>query len=186
MASGKGRLFNHIALESRKSGINVVALVSDKPQSGAIEKAKGLLIPQVVCAPDEDFVLWDQQLCAELKKLNPDLIVLAGFLRKLGSQTVKFFAEKIVNSHPALLPQFGGKGMYGRHVYEAIVAAKPSESGVTIHIVSEELDKGRTLKQAKFPLTSSETVSSLEEKTRNCEENLWTEFLKEFAKRRAL
>lgn len=186
MASGQGRLFNHIVLESRKNGINVAALVSDKPQSGAAEKAQKLNITHVTCSPGEDLGLWDKKLCDELQKLNPDLIVLAGFLRKLGPQTVKSFDGRIVNSHPALLPQFGGKGMYGRHVYEAVVAAKAKESGVTIHLVSEELDKGRIIKQAKFALIAHETVASLEEKTRKFEEALWAEFLKEFSQRRSL
>jgi phosphoribosylglycinamide formyltransferase-1 len=93
-----------------------------------------------------------------------NFIVLAGFLKKIPEELIQKFPEKIVNIHPSLLPKFGGKGMYGDHVHRAVLEAKEEESGITIHLVNEEYDKGKILAQFSLAIESTETVESLREK----------------------
>ncbi len=100
---------------------------------------------------------------------KPDLIVLAGFLWLMPKEIISAFSGKIINIHPALLPAYGGKGMYGSHVHKAVVAAGEKESGITIHQVTEEYDKGSILFQAKTQLTAEETPESLAAKIHELE-----------------
>ena len=90
-----------------------------------------------------------------------DLIILAGYLRKIGPLTLKRYKGKILNIHPALLPKFGGKGMYGMKVHEAVIAAKEKVSGSTVHIVDEEYDHGQILNQREIPVFEDDTPGSL-------------------------
>ncbi len=106
----------------------------------------------------------------ELQDLGIDLIVLAGFLWKLPENLVKAFPKKIVNIHPALLPKYGGKGFYGEHVHEAVVAAKEAQSGITIHYVNELYDSGEIILQAHVSLDENETPDSLAAKIHQLEQ----------------
>lgn len=103
------------------------------------------------------------------KKYNIDYIVLAGFLKKIPEQLIQLYPENIINIHPSLLPKFGGKGMYGDYVHRAVLESKEKESGITIHLVNEEYDKGKILAQFSVPLTQNETVETLREKIRELE-----------------
>lgn len=96
-------------------------------------------------------------------------IVLAGYLRKIPADFIRHYNEKIINIHPSLLPKFGGKGMYGDHVHKAVIDSKEKESGVTIHLVNEEYDKGKILAQFSVPIETYETVDSLREKIKKLE-----------------
>ena len=97
----------------------------------------------------------------ELKEAQIDLIILAGFLWKIPALLVKAFSGKIINIHPALLPKYGGKGMYGRHVHEAVIAAGEKESGITIHYADELYDHGQAIFQAKCPVLPGDTPEAL-------------------------
>jgi phosphoribosylglycinamide formyltransferase-1 len=99
-----------------------------------------------------------------LQELNISFIVLAGFLWKIPSALVQAYARRIVNIHPALLPKYGGKGMYGRHVHEAVIAAKEKESGITIHFVDELYDHGQTIFQASCIIGDNDTPGTLAQK----------------------
>jgi phosphoribosylglycinamide formyltransferase-1 len=90
-----------------------------------------------------------------------ELVVLAGYVKKLGPQTLRRFPNRVLNVHPALLPKFGGQGMYGRHVHEAVLAAGERETGVTIHLADGEYDHGRILAQCRVPVVATDTVDSL-------------------------
>lgn len=90
-----------------------------------------------------------------------ELVVLAGYLKKLGPQTLRHFAGRVLNIHPALLPKFGGQGMYGRRVHEAVLAAGERETGVTIHLADDEYDHGRIVAQCRVPVLPGDTVDSL-------------------------
>lgn len=90
-----------------------------------------------------------------------ELVVLAGYLKKLGPQTLRHFAGRVLNIHPALLPKFGGQGMYGRRVHEAVLAAGERETGVTIHLADDEYDHGRIVAQCRVPVLPGDTVESL-------------------------
>ena len=116
----------------------------------------------------EDFK--SEAFIKELQDLGIDLIVLAGFLWKLPENLVKAFPKKIVNIHPALLPKYGGKGFYGEHVHEAVVAAKEAQSGITVHYVNELYDSGEIILQARVSLDENETPDSLAAKIHQLEQ----------------
>jgi phosphoribosylglycinamide formyltransferase-1 len=114
---------------------------------------------------------------------QPDLIVLAGFLLKIPSAFIEKFDKKIINLHPALLPQFGGKGMYGMRVHEAVIAAKEKESGITIHHVNEQYDEGNILFQEKVLIDNHETSESLAEKIHELEYKHLPHFIEKYLNR---
>lgn len=116
-----------------------------------------------VQSTDADFLI---EICHQHKI---QLIVLAGFLKKIPEKLIQQFPEQIVNIHPSLLPKFGGKGMYGDHVHNAVIESQEKESGITIHLVNEEYDKGKILSQFSVPVTQNETVETLREKIRELE-----------------
>lgn len=99
-----------------------------------------------------------------LSQYNPDLIVLAGFLWLMPPYLVKAYPGRIINIHPALLPKYGGKGMYGHHVHEAVLASKEKEHGITIHFVNEKYDEGKAVFQAKFEVAPGATLEDIQEK----------------------
>ena len=104
-----------------------------------------------------------------LKQLQPDLIVLAGFLWKIPEGFIDAFPNKIINIHPALLPKYGGKGMYGQHVHDAVIANKEIESGITIHYVNEHYDEGAVIFQASCTLNETDTPQTLSAKIHELE-----------------
>lgn len=112
---------------------------------------------------DPNFLI---KTCSDFK-IN--FIVLAGFLKKIPEELIQKFPEKIVNIHPSLLPKFGGKGMYGDYVHHAVLEANEKESGITIHLVNEEYDKGKILAQFSVPILPDETVETLREKIKKLE-----------------
>ena len=107
---------------------------------------------------------YTDQIIEFLNAEKIDLIILAGFLLKIPEKLVKAFPDKIVNIHPALLPSYGGKGMHGMNVHEAVIANKDKESGISIHFVNEEYDKGRIILQAKCPIDANDTAEDLAKK----------------------
>lgn len=110
-----------------------------------------------------------EQFIDFLKTEKVDLIVLAGFLLKIPEQLVQAFPNRIINIHPSLLPKYGGKGMYGKFVHEAVIAAKEQYSGITIHFVNEEYDKGEIILQEKCSINDVETIDSLAKKIQELE-----------------
>lgn len=113
-----------------------------------------------------------KRFSAELKKIlpeNTDLIVLAGFLSILNKEFCESFPGKIINIHPALLPKFGGKGMWGHHVHEAVLAAEEKESGATVHYVTSGIDEGEIILQKSFEIADNETLETLAEKIHTVE-----------------
>jgi phosphoribosylglycinamide formyltransferase-1 len=115
------------------------------------------------------------ELLNEIKSKKPNLIVLAGFLWKIGSDWVKEFSNKIINIHPALLPKYGGKGMYGMHVHNAVIQAKELESGITIHYVNGLYDEGQIIKQFRVAMSENETPQSLSAKVRALEHKYFSD-----------
>ena len=105
----------------------------------------------------------------ELKKINPKLIILAGFLKKIPPSYLSFFKNKIINIHPSLLPKYGGKGMYGSNIHKKVIQNKESESGITIHYVSKEYDAGKIIFQKKIKVDKNDTPKKLEEKIHKLE-----------------
>ena len=105
----------------------------------------------------------------ELKKINPKLLILAGFLKKIPPSYLSFFKNKIINIHPSLLPKYGGKGMYGSNIHKKVIKNKESESGITIHYVSKEYDAGKIIFQKKIKVDKNDTPKKLEEKIHKLE-----------------
>ena len=123
----------------------------------------------------------DEAILAVLEKHRVNLIVLAGYMKKLGPKTLARYRGRVLNIHPALLPKFGGQGMYGHHVHEAVLAAGEEESGATVHIADEEYDRGRILAQKKVPVMAGDTSDSLSERVLMVEHELYAETLQRIA-----
>lgn len=142
--------------------VHISLIVSNKAGAGVLEIAKTEAIPALVIEK-ERFFRGDAYVEA-LKAFHPSLIVLAGFLWKLPSALVRAFPQQIINIHPALLPNYGGKGMYGHFVHEAVIDAKEPETGITIHFVDEQYDHGQYIFQAKLPVDNNDSADSIAKK----------------------
>ena len=114
-----------------------------------------------------------------LEREQPDLIVLAGFLWKCPKNIIAHFPNKIVNIHPSLLPKYGGKGMYGMYVHEAVIAAQEKESGITIHYVNEHYDEGAIIFQERVPISPEDTPESLAQKIHEVEHRTFPLIIKQ-------
>jgi len=166
--SGNGTNLQRIAEYFREhGGVEIVNVVCNNPKAYSIERAKNLGIPLRMITKQE---FNSPEFTEEMKSLNLDLIVLAGFLWKIPASLIQAYPRQIVNIHPALLPKYGGKGFYGEHVHEAVVAAKESFSGITIHYVNEIYDSGEIILQAYTKLDSNETPDSLAAKIHKLEQ----------------
>jgi phosphoribosylglycinamide formyltransferase 1 len=140
---------------------------SNKKEASVLEKAQKLEI-QTYIFNRKDFYE-SENLLNLLKAEKIDFVVLAGFLWLIPENMIRLFPNKIINLHPALLPKFGGKGMFGSRVHEAVIAAEEKESGITIHYVSEKYDEGQIIFQAKCDIASGETPESLAQKIHSLE-----------------
>ena len=149
-----------------KEKIRPVAIVCNNPKAGVTQIAEKEGIPLIWT--DRKAILNDDFL-GELKQLKPDWIILAGFLLKIPEAVVKGFPNKIINIHPALLPKYGGKGMYGHHVHQAVIDNKEKESGITIHYINEHYDEGNTILQACCTVVSEDTAETLAKKIHQLE-----------------
>lgn len=136
----------------------VSLIVCNKPQAGVLKIAERENIPTLLIDKQS---IQNDEFVTTLRSYNPTLIVLAGFLWKIPATMTTTFPDKIINIHPALLPKYGGKGMYGHHVHEAVIAAGEQESGITIHYVNEAYDEGNTIVQAHCPVVAGDTPDSL-------------------------
>lgn len=161
LASGGGsnaeRLLTHFA--TRPAVARIVGLLSNNPTAGALSHAARAGVPTAVVTREE----WRDGAVQRLieTEFAPDLIILAGFLWLVPAGLVAAYAGRILNIHPSLLPRFGGKGMHGLHVHEAVLAAKERESGITIHRVNEQYDDGTILFQARCPVKPDDTPPTL-------------------------
>ena len=162
-ASGAGsnakKIIQHFASSSR---VKIALIVCNKPDAGVLNIARENNTPTLIIEKDR-FFNGDSYL-KELQQYSITYIVLAGFLWKLPDQLIKAFPKRIINIHPALLPAYGGKGMYGHFVHDAVIANKEKQSGITIHYVDELYDHGETIFQATCEVNETDTPNSLAEK----------------------
>lgn len=167
LASGSGtnaqRLMEHF---HRHALAEVVLIGCDQPQAGVLARAWDRGVLSYLFNGRQ---LKDGTLLRELQGQRIDLVVLAGFMRLIPAEMVRAFPERIINIHPALLPKYGGKGMYGHHVHEAVIAAKEQESGITIHYVNERYDEGEHIAQFRCPVLPYDTPDSLAERIHGLE-----------------
>jgi phosphoribosylglycinamide formyltransferase-1 len=166
LVSGGGSNFEALAVavrEGRVPGAEIRLLISNKPAVGALDRARRLGIEALVVEPREfpNRAAFYDRVAAEFERRGVQLVCLAGFLLKVEPNFIAKFRGRILNIHPALLPQYGGAGMYGHHVHEAVLAAGEKESGCTVHLVDEEFDHGPLLAQKKVPVFPGDTPDTL-------------------------
>ncbi len=169
-ASGAGtnaqKIIDHF---KNNSSVIVELVVCNKKNAGVLQIAQKENIPFIIIEK-EKFINGDEYV-QMLKDKKIDFLILAGFLWKLPVGLIKAFPGKIINIHPALLPKFGGKGMFGMHVHEAVIHAKEKESGISVHYVDELYDHGKIIFQAKCLVNENETPESLADKIHELEHN---------------
>jgi phosphoribosylglycinamide formyltransferase-1 len=147
--------------------IQIILIGYNKPNIGIIQHGKDYNIP-LYFLTKENFILSDQFIQHLLNK-KVDWIILAGFLWKIPVELCKKFENKIINIHPSILPKYGGKGMYGHFIHQAVFNNKEKESGITIHLVNEEYDKGEILFQDKIKINKKDNPNTIEQKVRSLE-----------------
>ena len=149
--------------EAARIPAEVVVVISNNGQSGALERARKHRIDAVHLSnkhyPDNEDL--DEAIVKVLREHEVDLVCLAGYMKKRGPKFLSALKNRILNIHPALLPKFGGKGFYGMRVHEAVLAAEEKESGVTVHIVDEKYDHGSILAQKRVPVLPDDTPETL-------------------------
>ncbi len=159
-------------------------VLSSRADAYALERAKARGIPtSVVRRKDyESPETFESGLISELEKVKAEFIVLAGFLAKVGERILSLWHNRIINIHPSLLPAYGGQGMYGLRVHEAVLAAGESWSGATVHLVNQDYDQGRILKQKRVRVMPDDTPESLQQRImREAEWQIYPETLGELA-----
>ena len=167
--SGRGSNFQSILAamkEGRVEGVTISLVMSNNSSSGILEIARANAIPAFHLSqkqfPSEE--QYANALLALLRAHAVDAIVLAGFMKRIPSHVIKAFRGRIINIHPALLPKYGGQGMFGIHVHEAVLQAGDRESGATVHYVDEQYDHGEILLQERVPVMPHDTPESLAER----------------------
>jgi phosphoribosylglycinamide formyltransferase-1 len=177
-ASGTGsNAVNLINYFKNHATVEVKVVMCNKSDAVVLEKAKNLGVEAVFMNNSifEDATLLNE----ELQKRGIDWIILAGFLRKIPAQLIAVFQDRIINIHPSLLPKYGGKGMYGMHVHQAVVAAGEKKSGISIHLVNEEFDKGRILAQFETALDSNDTAETVAAKIHELEQRYFPQVVEQ-------
>jgi phosphoribosylglycinamide formyltransferase-1 len=155
-------------------------IVSNNPNAGVIQMAQQNKVPtEIIDLINNSTTPVSETYLALLKKYSIDFIVLAGYLKKIPSRVINAYPQKIINIHPALLPAYGGPGMYGLHVHEAVVAAGEKQSGITIHYVDEVYDHGKIIFQATCNLEEGETSISLAKKVQALEYEYYSKIIAE-------
>ncbi|MCR9016536.1 phosphoribosylglycinamide formyltransferase [Aquiflexum gelatinilyticum] len=167
LASGSGTNAEKIMeyFQNSQKG-EVVLVASNKKDAFVLERAKKFQVPTFIFSKSE---LESGILTDKLQTLGIDLVVLAGFLLKIPDNLIQKLPNQIVNIHPALLPSYGGKGMYGAHVHQAVKDAGDAETGITIHMVNEHYDEGKIIFQAAVPVLPSDTPDDIADKVHQLE-----------------
>jgi phosphoribosylglycinamide formyltransferase-1 len=147
--------------------ISISLMISNKADAFVLERAAKLGVPSCVFSAKE--IREVELVLRKLKEFRIEYLVLAGFLLKVPDALVKDYPNRILNIHPALLPKYGGKGMYGHYVHEAVIASGDQESGITIHRVNEHYDEGEIIFQAQCPVLPDDTPDSLAERIHSLE-----------------
>ncbi len=180
-ASGSGSNARKLIEHFKHSSLAKVTLVvCNKPGAGVLDIAQEHGVEQVLITRQSFY--GNDDFLSFLREKQIDFVVLAGFLWLAPEWLVKAFAGRIVNIHPALLPKYGGKGMYGMHVHEAVIAAGEKESGITIHHVDEHFDEGATIFQASCPIEPGDTAADLAKKVQVLEHRYFPEVVEKLIK----
>ena len=177
-ASGSGTNAEKIAeYVAANSSIEISLILTNNPKAGVIDRARRLHIP--VVSFDRQTFYGSERIVDLLKNQRIDLVVLAGFMWLIPAALVQAFPQQIVNIHPALLPKYGGKGMYGHFVHEAVVTAGEPESGITIHYVNEHYDEGNIIFQASCAVETGDTPDDVARKVQVLEHQYYPKIVAE-------
>jgi len=185
-ASGKGSNFRAIQnaiLNGSICNAKIVLVISNNSDAGVFDIAREHGIPAVRLSrkqytTDDEF---NNGVLQTLQQYETNFIVLAGYMKKVDSSIIRRYSNRILNIHPALLPAFGGSGMYGMHVHEAVISQKVPVTGATVHIVDEEYDHGAIVLQRKVAVAPEDTPETLAVKVRHVEHELYPEAIRLFA-----
>ena len=184
LASGEGTTFEAIAeaISGGHLAARIALLVADRPGAGALERARRRGLPTAVIAsrhrdPEE----WAAELTRTLQSFEVELVVNAGWLAILPPSWNRTWYGRAINLHPSLLPKYGGRGMYGHPVHAAVLAAREVETGVTVHLVTDAIDRGPILLQRRVPVLATDTPETLRERLRPVEQELLLEAIRRFA-----
>ncbi len=179
LASGSGSNAENIAnYFSASDKFNVTAILSNKKDAYVHQRAEKLGIPHSSFTKAD---MEDGTLLKTLKELNTDYVILAGFLLKVSDEILENYPMKIINIHPALLPLYGGKGMYGMKVHEAVVANKEKQSGITIHLIDNNYDQGTTIFQATVDVLPTDTPDDVAHKVHELEYKYFPSVIEKYA-----
>ena len=166
-ASGQGSNAQNIILQFNKKGFaNVIAIFTNNSSAKVLDIAKNNAIETLIFNKTE---LSEGFVLNKLKEINPDLIVLAGFLWKFPESIIDFYPNKIINIHPALLPKYGGKGMYGMNVHRAVLENRETETGITIHYVNKNYDEGEYIFQKSTNIEDCKSADEIATEVLNLE-----------------
>ncbi|MCH2448968.1 MAG: phosphoribosylglycinamide formyltransferase [Gracilimonas sp.] len=167
-ASGSGTNFQSIidAVNAGNITANIAGLITDRNHIGALERAENHGIPARVLAPNKlpDDKKFAEELIDQLTSWETDLIVLAGYLKKIPAPVIRKFENRILNIHPSLLPKFGGKGFYGMNVHRAVINSKDHQSGCSVHIVTGKFDEGPVIARSVVKVKENDTPEQLAKK----------------------
>ncbi|HTY37669.1 MAG TPA: phosphoribosylglycinamide formyltransferase [Bacteroidota bacterium] len=187
-ASGRGSNFQAIlnAIQQDRLPARVTLVLSNKGDAGALDIARTYSLPALHLSHKQfsDEASFASAMLDALKQHDVHLIALAGYLRKIPSSVVQAYRNRILNIHPALLPSFGGAGMYGHHVHEAVLASGAKYSGATVHLVDDDYDRGPIVLQKTVPVDELDTPETLAAKVLNIEHEIYPLALKAFAENR--
>ncbi len=183
LASNNGSSLRAIvaAIEAGQLSATPCLVVSNRRSAPALDFGRAHGIATLCIPTTADPAAADERLAVALRRVGADLVILSGYLRKLGPVTLEAFDGRILNIHPALLPSHGGRGMYGRRVHEAVVAAGERETGATVHLVDDEYDHGAVVAQVTLPVQPGDTAESVEQRVMAVEPALFVDTLQRIA-----
>ena len=186
MASGGGSNFKAILdrIDCGDLDAKCLFLITNNGNCGAVAHAKSFDVPvfHISGKTHPETSAYESALLEVIDRFDIDLLVLAGYMKVLPISVIKRLAGRILNIHPSLLPKYGGKGFYGIHVHEAVIAAGEQESGATVHLVSEEVDRGRILAQSRVPVLENDTPEILAARVLEQEHQLYWKTIRDYGK----
>jgi len=176
-SSGEGTNAQRVIDYFKESDVKIALVICNNPSANVLKRAERNGIPSLLI--NREMFYYGDSVLKKLQDSKIDLIILAGFLWKIPDNILRAFPNKIVNIHPALLPKFGGKGMYGQNVHKAVVEAREKESGITIHYVNEHYDEGKIILQKKCDIGIDDTPEMLAQKVLQLEHEWYPKAISE-------
>jgi phosphoribosylglycinamide formyltransferase-1 len=181
LASGSGTTLQAVidACEAGTLAARVVVVIGNNSASGAAARAArhGIAFVHLSGQTHPDPVALDQAIAAALERAAPEVVLLAGYMKKLGPHTLAAYRGRVINTHPSLLPRYGGQGMYGAHVHQAVIAAGDAETGISVHLVDGDYDSGRVLAQRAVPVGAGDDAGGLAARVQAAEKPFLLEVL---------